>query len=443
MSRKKKYVVDTNVFLSNHKCLGDFTRKNDVVIPFKVLDEIDNNKERQDSAGVNARAVIRKLDKLREGSEKSLSEGIKFSHDSGEVKIKEADTNKINLPASFSMNNPDNQIIATALTVMSENPSAEVILVTRDLNVRVKCGSLDIKCENYNDVQAIEESEKLFSGAKELRVDKKLIDKLYRDITYEIYPNELGGINLHPNEFVNLKSHDGQSSVMLRNIDENNTMHRVQPNNHRIWNIEPRNREQNYAIDLLQDEEVKLTTLVGKAGTGKTLVALASGLDQVMNSNTYKKLIVARPVEPVGRDIGYLPGSFEEKMMPWMKPIKDNLEEFTGGPAGLEMCMRNGKIEIEAISYIRGRSISDSFIIIDEAQNNSIHEIKTILTRVGENSKIVLTGDIKQIDSAYIDETSNGLTHAVENYKDQGIAGHCTLLKGERSELATIASEVM
>lgn len=439
----KKYVIDTNVLLSNHQSLSDFSKENEVVIPYKVLDELDNNKERQDSAGMNARSIIRKLDALREKGGK-LIEGVRIDDRGGKIRISSHDTDCPLIPDNFDLGSADNQIIATALTEKYNSPEdTKTILVSRDLNVRVKCNSLNINTENYNDLQVIDNSDKLFSGSKEKTVSKEMIDNIYSNRDYQLFPKNLG-LDLKPNEFVHLKSPGGHQSAFARNINMDTPMRILNDGKGRsAWNIEPRNREQKYAMDLLHDDEVKLVTLVGQAGTGKTLISLASGLDQVMNSKNYKKLIVSRPVKPVGDDIGYLPGTFEEKMMPWMKPIKDNLEEFTGGPMGLEMCMSNGVIELEAISYIRGRSISDAFIIIDESQNNSKHEIKTILTRVGENSKIVLTGDIKQIDSAYIDETSNGLTHTVEKFKDEEIAGHCTLLNGERSELATIAAEVM
>ena len=211
-----------------------------------------------------------------------------------------------------------------------------------------------------------------------------------------------------------------------------------------IWGVKPRNKEQIFALDLLKDKNINIVTLVGSAGTGKTLLAIATGLQHVMEAKHYKRLVISRPIQPMGRDIGFLPGTMEEKMAPWVAPIQDNLRFLMGNDREtLDMYMANGTIEVEALTYIRGRSISDAFIIIDEAQNLTAHELKTILTRVGENTKIVLTGDVEQIDNAYIDETSNGLTHAVEKFKSLDIAGHVTLLKGERSKVATIAAKIL
>ena len=206
----------------------------------------------------------------------------------------------------------------------------------------------------------------------------------------------------------------------------------------------PRNKEQQFALDLLFDAKIELVSLIGAAGTGKTLLATAAGLEQVMNKNGgYDKLIITRPVQPMGRDIGFLPGNIDEKMAPWIAPIKDNLQFLFGDKTALEMQIEEGTIEIEAMTYIRGRSIANAFIIVDEAQNLTIHELKTIITRVGDNTKIVLTGDIQQIDNVYVDAVSNGLTHAVEKFKEQEISGHITLNKGERSTLATLASEIL
>ncbi len=211
-----------------------------------------------------------------------------------------------------------------------------------------------------------------------------------------------------------------------------------------IWGVRPRNKEQSFALDLLMDTEVPIVTLIGKAGCGKTLLAIAAGLEQVIENKTYRRLVVSRPVQPLGKDIGFLPGTLEEKMAPWLAPIEDNLKFLMNNDrTTLEMHVEQGLIEIEALTYIRGRSIANAYIVIDEAQNLTSHELKTIITRVGENTKIVLTGDIEQIDNVYIDETSNGLTYAVEKFKEHDIAGHVNLQRGERSKVATLASKIL
>ena len=234
--------------------------------------------------------------------------------------------------------------------------------------------------------------------------------------------------------------------VWLNSPTTNSPIKRVGSYSDGIWNVSPRNKEQMFALDLLMDPEIPIVSIIGRAGSGKTLLALAAGLEQVLEERNkeYKKLVVSRPIQPVGKDIGFLPGTLEEKMSPWLMPVQDNLEYLmAGNKSTMELMFENGTIEIEALSYIRGRSISNAYIIIDEAQNLSIHELKTIITRVGENTKIILTGDIEQIDNVYLDATSNGLSHAIERFKSQPLAGHITLKKGERSKTATLAAKIL
>ena len=235
-----------------------------------------------------------------------------------------------------------------------------------------------------------------------------------------------------------------KKTALARFINYETKLEKIIESKDAIWGLRARNKEQTFALNLLADHEVPIITLVGKAGCGKTLLAIAAGLDQVLEQQKYKKLIVSRPVQPLGKDIGYLPGTMEEKMRPWLMPIQDNIDFLLNGQkSSMEMFFEDGTIQIEALTYIRGRSISNAFVIIDEAQNLTIHELKTIITRVGENTKIVLTGDIEQIDSVYLDATSNGLSYAVEKFKNHGLAGHITLLKGERSKVATLASKIL
>jgi PhoH-like ATPase len=234
-----------------------------------------------------------------------------------------------------------------------------------------------------------------------------------------------------------------KKTALVRNISDDQPLRKIKEFKKGIWGVKARNREQRFVLDLLMDQDVPIVTLIGKAGCGKTLCALASGLEQVIEDQRYTRLIVTRPVEPLGRDIGFLPGTIEEKMRPWLSPIQDNLRYMMGDKHAFDMQLDRGVIEIEALPYIRGRSISDAFIIVDECQNTTVHEIKTILTRVGENTKIVLLGDIEQIDNIYIDETTNGLTYIIEKFKDHELAGHVTLRKGERSAVATLAAKVL
>jgi PhoH-like ATPase len=282
-------------------------------------------------------------------------------------------------------------------------------------------------------------------------IDEEIIDRFYEKEDVFL---EKGKIRLHPHEFIMLVSNSNEKKTALARFEGYaNPLKRVSEFKSGVWGIKPRNKEQSFAFDLLLDPDVKIITLVGRAGSGKTLCAIAAGLSQTLEQHgkkggkpepLYKKMVISRPVQPLGRDIGFLPGSMEEKMLPWLAPIQDNLQYLMGNDKlTLESYMKNGIIEMEAITYIRGRSISNAFIMIDEAQNLTTHELKTILTRVGENTKIVLTGDIEQIDNTYIDETTNGLTYAVEKLKKEELSGHIILHKGERSKVATLAAKLL
>jgi PhoH-like ATPase len=435
---KKIYVLDTSVCLTDSHSLLSF-ENNDIVLPLKVLEEIDNHKKRQDSVGANAREVIRKLDSLRETG--SLYKGVKSGADKGKIYVKLC--RRENLPDDLDLSIPDNEIIAVALNQKEENPNDKVIVVTRDINMRVKCDALGLITEDYQSNQIVQDSNHLYTGFAEHLVDDSKLDLFYSDEKIFIEEEEL---MLMPNQFVMLVSNQNEKKTGLAKfINYNLPLTRINDKNKQgIWGVTPRNKEQIFALNLLKDKKVDLVTLVGKAGSGKTLLATAAGLQQVMESQEYRRLVISRPIQPMGKDIGFLPGTMEEKMAPWVAPIQDNLRFLMGNDReNLQMYMDNGTIEIEVLTYIRGRSISDAYIIIDEAQNLTAHELKTILTRVGENTKIVLTGDIEQIDNVYIDETSNGLTHAVEKFKSYDLSGHVTLIKGERSKIATLASKIL
>lgn len=432
---KKIYVLDTSVYLTDAGCIKAF-KNNDIVVPLKVLEEIDKHKKRQDSVGSQARAIIRKLDELR--AKGSLSKGARIEKGLGVIRV--SSYNPLCLPDDLDLEDSDNQIIATALSEQDAAPSSrKVVVVSRDINMRVKCDSLALLTEDYQAEQVVESSDGLYTGRAELLVDEQEIDKFYNG--EDIYADDRHV--LYPNQFVMLISNSNEKKTALaRFISYNEPLKKLKGPNTKIWNTTARNKEQQFALDLLTDPRVPVVSLVGKAGSGKTLLALAAGLEQTFSKDyNYKKVVVTKPVEPVGKDIGFLPGSMEEKMLPWLAPIQDNLQFLMGDDkATLGLYMDKGQIEVEAMTFIRGRSISNAFIVIDEVQNMTQHEIKTILTRVGEGTKIVLTGDIEQIDNVYIDATNNGLSYVVERLKSENITGHVTLLKGERSKVATIAA---
>lgn len=433
---KKTYVLDTSVYLTDSNCVNSFNN-NDIVIPLKVLEEIDKHKKRQDSVGSQARSIIRKLDALRDKG--SLSKGVRIEKGFGMVRV--SSYNPLCLPDDLDLEDPDNQIIATALSEQEIAPkSRKVVVVSRDINMRVKCDALGLLTEDYQAEQVVDHAEGLYTGRAEILVDEQDIDRFYAGDEIWMDPKEH---TLCPNQFIMLISNSNDKKTALARFEDyNRPLQKIIKSNKKVWSTEPRNKEQQFAFDLLLDPEISVVSLVGKAGSGKTLLALAAGLEQTFGKGSlYKKIVVTKPVEPVGKDIGFLPGSMEEKMLPWLAPIQDNLQFLMGDDkATLELYMEKGQIEVEAMTFIRGRSISNAFIVIDEVQNMTQHEIKTVLTRVGEGTKIILTGDIEQIDNVYIDATNNGLSYVVEKLKDEKITGHVTLLKGERSKVATIAA---
>ena len=440
---KKIYVIDTSVYLTDFSSLRAF-EDNDIVIPFKVLEEIDKHKKRQDAVGSNARKIIRALDELREIG--SLHNGVPMGEGFGTVTARSYDPQLI--PLDWDVEDPDNQIIATALTVKDENPESKITLVSRDINLRVKCDSIGLATDDYQASQVIESLDEIYSGYTEMVVKDSVIEDFYNGQDVFI-PKEEEGLN--GNQFLVMSSEINEKKSALARFKNYNTPLIKIPNKRRVWGISPRNKEQTYALELLMDPSISLVTLVGKAGSGKTLCAIAAGLEQTLDDHPmsnqrsiYTRLIVSRPVEPLGKDIGFLPGTMEEKMEPWLKPIQDNLKFLmVDDSVTLQEYMDMGKIEVEALTYIRGRSIANAFIIIDEAQNLTKHELKTIVTRVGEGTKLILTGDVEQIDNIYIDERTNGLTYAVEKMKEHEITGHVTLKKGERSAIATLGAKIL
>jgi|TARA_R110000851_G_scaffold237576_3_gene390400 PhoH-like ATPase len=434
---KKTYLLDTNVLLTSADSIFSY-KNNDIIIPLKVIEEIDKHKKRQDGVGANARITIRILDKLREDG--NLYKGVKISEGKGILSIRGYDA--FDLPDDFDVSSADNQIIGTAITEKKSLGKEKLIVVTRDINMRVKCDALQIPTEDFLTEKTVNNTEELYTGFIKHLVDDQTIDRYYSD--EEIFL-EKEDIVLHSHQFVMLVSNQNEKKTALAKFINYNLPLSPVVEYNKIWGLKPRNKEQMFGLNILMDPNIPIITMTGKAGCGKTLLAIAAGLEQIMEENKrYKKLVVSRPVQPVGKDIGFLPGTLEEKMSPWLMPIQDNLEFLLGdNKETIELLYENGTIEVEALTYIRGRSISNAFIIIDEAQNLSIHELKTIITRVGENTKIILTGDIEQIDNVYLDSLSNGLSYAIEKFKEHELAGHISLMKGERSKVATLAAKIL
>jgi len=437
MSPKKIYVLDTSVYLTNADAIYAF-KTHDIYVPLKVFEEIDKHKKRQDLVGAQARKIIRIWDELRDKG--SLKEGVLIREGLGLIRsVSASDIDRDDLPPDLDIKIPDHLIIATARTVARES-ERQVILVSRDINMRVIADAIGLPCEDFQNQQIVDDSDSIYTGFTEILVDDEIVDQFYEK--EDVY---LDDANLKTNEYVMLISNANEKKTALgRYLNDHTPIRRLHKDKKGVWGIKPRNKEQSFLIDALMDPDIEVVTAIGKAGSGKTLCAIAAALEQTLDdrSSTYTRVIVSRPVQPLGKDIGFLPGTMEEKMSPWLMPIQDNLQTLMGNDkVTLDMYMEQGTIEIEAITYIRGRSIGKAFIIIDEAQNLTTHELKTIITRVGEGTKIVLTGDVEQIDNVYIDATTNGLTHAVEKFKNFELAAHVTLLKGERSRVATFAAE--
>ncbi|OKP69509.1 hypothetical protein A3844_04645 [Paenibacillus helianthi] len=442
---KKIFVLDTNVLLHDPNSIFAF-KEHEVVIPAVVLEEIDSKKRNADEIGRNARTVSRLLDGLRELGH--LHSGVVLEH-GGTLKVELNHRSFVKVQEMFGEVSNDNRILAVALNYLhEENEKAEpspVVLVSKDVLVRIKADVLGITPEDYLSDRTGDLNE-LYSGYQSLMVHPSLIDEYYSHRSLSIKQLSLS-YPLYPHEFVILKDEIGTGKSALLKV--NSDASRLEPlylGNDAVWGISARNAQQRMALELLLNDDIPLVTITGKAGTGKTLLALAAGLFKVEDEHKYKKLLIARPVVPMGKDIGYLPGEKDEKLRPWMQPIYDNLEFlFDTKKSGDidKILMGLGSIQVEALTYIRGRSIPSQFIIIDEAQNLSRHEVKTIVSRAGEGSKVILMGDPEQIDHPYLDAASNGLSYIVEKFKQQGISGHITLEKGERSHLAQLAADLL
>jgi PhoH-like ATPase len=437
---KKNYVLDTNVLLHDPRAMYAF-EDNNVVIPIYVIEEIDTFKKELSELGRNARQVARQLDALREQG--GLSQPVSLDT-GGTLCVALGRHPSLEIRGSKQM---DHYILELAIDIRDANPDMPTILVTKDVNMRVRGDALGLVTVDYEPEHI--SLEELYPGATEIELPGDIIDHFYADGAVALAMAMER--TLSPNEYVLLRDSKTSGHSALGRYDA--ALERVvsiRKLREGVWGIKPRNKEQHYALDLLLNDDIRLVTLVGKAGTGKTLLALAAGLQRTTEERAFHKLLVSRPILPLGRDIGFLPGDIEQKLNPWMQPIYDNLELLLGlnptdkksGRSYTEL-MDMGYIEIEPLTYIRGRSLPNVFMIVDEAQNLTPHEVKTIITRAGEGTKIILTGDPYQIDNPYVDSSNNGLTIVAERFKSEAIAGHVTLTRGERSELAELATQVL
>ncbi|MBO5959323.1 MAG: PhoH family protein [Lentisphaeria bacterium] len=443
MNNKKIFVLDTNVLLHSAAALESFA-DNEIIIPMTVLEELDKFKRNQDELGRNSRHVIRKLDQLREKG--SLFTGVSLDNAAepdlcGSLRVVISDGA---LFENADMSVPDNRILNVASMLKKQFPERQVIFITKDINLRLKADAFGIKVQDF-EKERVDYNE-LFTGSRTEEVSGELIDQFHQEKSIPV-PE---GMNIQPNEFVLLQdaANSKHAAFGWRRFDRLEKLHDGIAEH--VWNITPRSKEQRMALHLLMDPEIPLVTLVGKAGSGKTLLALAAALELTEKQNVYSRILVSRPIIPLGNDIGYLPGDKDEKLDAWMQPIYDNLEFLlrsdkreSSARRQIEEMKRNKKLELEALTYIRGRTIPNQFVIVDEAQNLTPHEVKTIVSRCGDDTKMILTGDPRQIDNPYLDASSNGLSYAVERMKGQNIFGHVTLAKSERGKLAALAADLL
>ena len=442
---KKNFVLDTNVLLHDPRSIFGF-EENDVVIPIYVIEEIDNFKRDLSTLGRNARQVSRYLDEFR--AQGKLGDGVSIGPDKGIIRVLLAEKK---LPhGAGEGRTTDDKILAVALDLLERDKGRPTVFVTKDTNLRIRADALGLHAEDY-DVEGLAALDDLWSGVTELDVGPDEVNDFYASGALAWAGDEHGDPP-PPNAFVVLRDRTNpqHSAVGKYSAARQAFVQLIKSPKEGVWGIRPRNKEQSFALDLLLNDEVRLVTIVGKAGTGKTLLALAAGLQRTMEDGVYQKLLVSRPIFPLGRDIGYLPGSVEEKLNPWMQPIFDNVEYLMNlsrsdkkAGRGYHELLDLGILEIEPLTYIRGRSIPNQYIIVDEAQNLTPHEVKTIITRVGDGTKIVLTGDPYQIDNPYVDQTNNGLVHVVNRFRSERLAGHITMSKGERSPLAELAANLL
>lgn len=438
----KVFVLDTNVLLHDPRAIFKFD-EHEVVLPIYVIEEVDRFKREMNELGRNARMLSRFIDELRETNDANLQAGVVLPS-GGQLRVAVPS----DVLAERNGRSADHKILQVALLERNTHPESPTVFVTMDTNLRIRADALGLRAENYEGGRI--EVDHLYSGFQTLTTRAEQVDQLAKrqPLPLAELPQQQ---ELFPNACVILTDASNPKHTALGRVDMHAaTLSPLRVPREGAWGVKPRNLEQSFALDLLLDDKVQLITLCGRAGTGKTLLAVAAGLRKVVFEGVHARLLVSRPVFPLGRDVGYLPGTIEEKLNPWMQPIFDNLEYIfaTGGgrlDAGrsYEELIASGTIQVEPLTYIRGRTLPNQFLIVDEAQNLTPHEVKTIITRCGQDTKIVLTGDPEQIDNPYVDAQSNGLTTVAERFKAERIGGHVTLTKGERSELAERASQLL
>ena len=441
---KKNYVLDTNVLLHDPRAIFKF-EDNDVIIPIFCIEEVDQFKREGSERGRNARQIARLLDDLRDQGG-SLSKGVKL--DSGGMLRVAVPPSRPELPSAIDKGAMDAAILQTAFDVREADGGRPTIFVTMDTNLRIRADALGMVAETYENQRV--EAESLDSGVKDIEVDPREIDLFFHEGRLPPPAAQVGDPPLMANVCILLRDRTNPSHTALGRYDATKQeIVALKTPREGVMGVRPRNKEQSFAIDLLLDESIRIVTLVGHAGTGKTLLALAAGLKRTLEDGMFTRMLVSRPVMPLGKDIGFLPGDVDEKLNPWMQPIFDNLEFLFSangarkGPRAYAELLESGQIQVEPLTYIRGRSLPAQFMIVDEAQNLTPHEVKTIITRSGDGTKIVLTGDPGQIDNPYVDSASNGLTIAADKFRGEKIAGHIVLAKGERSDLAELAANLL
>jgi PhoH-like ATPase len=457
---KKNYVLDTNILLHDPYAIFRFD-DNNVIIPIYVIEEVDQFKREGSERGRNARHVVRLLDDLRETGG-SLSKGVTIK--SGGTLTIAIPSKRPELPSAIDKAAMDNAILQTAFDVREADGGRPTVFVTMDTNLRIRADALGMVAETYENQRV--EPQRVETGVTEVEVSADEIDAFFQDGPLPAPPHlvppekgesreresrnkETATVYLSANLCVLLRDRANASHTALGRYDAaKKEIVALRTPREGVVGVRPRNKEQSHALDLLLDENIRLVTLVGKAGTGKTLLALAAGLKRTVEDGMYTRMLVSRPVMPLGRDIGFLPGDVDEKLNPWMQPIFDNLEFLFSsgtrkGPRAYAELLDSGQLRVEPLTYIRGRSLPQQYIIVDEAQNLTPHEVKTIITRSGDGTKIVLTGDPGQIDNPYVDSASNGLAVAADRFRGEKVAAHIVLTRGERSELAEIAANLL
>ena len=434
----KNYVLDTNVLLHDPQSVFNF-KDNNVLIPIDVIEELDKFKRESNELGSNARQFSRTLDKLREKGK--LNKGVRLEN-GGCLRVIFPEKNESG-QLVFGNKTVDSRIVAMGLEIQKAQPKIATIIVSKDINLRLKADAFGLDAEDYETDRIFLTD--LYTGMIEQTISSEKMVKFRTEGELEIN----GGSTYFPNEYCTLTEEGNPKRTALTKVDPTGKkLIPILDCREGVWGIKPRNREQHFAFDALLDDKVKLVTLMGKAGTGKTLMAMAAGLKRTVLDREFRRLVVARPTISMGKELGFLPGSLEEKLAPWMQPIHDALEMLSDLNMGQEHrrstdLMRTGSIVVEALSYIRGRSIANQFMVIDEAQNLTPLEVKTIITRVGHGTKIVFTGDPYQIDNPYVDSSSNGFNYIISKFRNHAIAAHIELQKGERSELAELAANVL